>query len=501
MATSNPQPRPNRTFYIDVPVIKGISLTFRPKNTQNADRNASKVKVASLQPLQTSKSVNQLINRKRGRDDDEKNAKDAPQKRRQLQQVEKKPIQKLKADTAVPPKASNVITKDAPVKKPIVKKAPQPLWTRVGVDFTRQEVEDRIMLREFTLRFNSCLGIKRNILEKLEDFGTFDDVVAKAILLSMIETIKADSPSDERRLLNEFVGKVRGRGMSFYDILCHLQQLRHKTGLNIPNLVNDLKVEPHTINADALIPVMLGLIDDLLQTRAVRSELDKFKTEMADVRKGYYAAVKEEKERWAGIRVPMMEEKKKGGPSYDAEKWKKKFEAAKAKHDANEHAIKFDYVKNQAAIAPRYTPLVDKEGRTYYIHTPSTRKPPAKSSRDEFMKWTWFVAVWGKLPEDAKRIDIPSDVKKDEEGWLGFGEAAECELLAKWIQFKAEEAEETERAASSKNSSDDDSSELTEEEEDGDEDGDARVADSKRLVAALLDFADVLRYADDTLGK
>ncbi|KAG8867312.1 hypothetical protein FRC20_006109 [Serendipita sp. 405] len=451
MATSNPQPRPNRTFYIDVPVIKGISSTFRPKNTQNADQNASKVKVASLQPLQTSKSVNQLINRKRGRDDDEKNAKDAPQKRRQLQQVEKKPIQKLKADTAVPPKASNVITKDAPVKKPIVKKAPQPLWTRVGVDFTRQEVEDRIMLREFTLRFNSC--------------------------------------------------KVRGRGMSFYDILCHLQQLRHKTGLNIPNLVNDLKVEPHTINADALIPVMLGLIDDLLQTRAVRSELDKFKTEMADVRKGYYAAVKEEKERWAGIRVPMMEEKKKGGPSYDAEKWKKKFEAAKAKHDANEHAIKFDYVKNQAAIAPRYTPLVDKEGRTYYIHTPSTRKPPAKSSRDEFMKWTWFVAVWGKLPEDAKRIDIPSDVKKDEEGWWGFGEAAECELLAKWIQFKAEEAEETERAASSKNSSDDDSSELTEEEEDGDEDGDARVADSKRLVAALLDFADVLRYADDTLGK
>ncbi|KAG8797967.1 hypothetical protein FRC16_008273 [Serendipita sp. 398] len=432
MATSNPQPRPNRTFYIDVPVIKGISSTFRPKNTQNADQNASKVKVASLQPLQTSKSVNQLINRKRGRDDDEKNAKDAPQKRRQLQQVEKKPIQKLKADAAVPPKASNVITKDAPVKKPIVKKAPQPLWTRVGVDFTR---------------------------------------------------------------------KVRGRGMSFYDILCHLQQLRHKTGLNIPNLVNDLKVEPHTINADALIPVMLGLIDDLLQTRAVRSELDKFKTEMADVRKGYYAAVKEEKERWAGIRVPMMEEKKKGGPSYDAEKWKKKFEAAKAKHDANEHAIKFDYVKNQAAIAPRYTPLVDKEGRTYYIHTPSTRKPPAKSSRDEFMKWTWFVAVWGKLPEDAKRIDIPSDVKKEEEGWWGFGEAAECELLAKWIQFKAEEAEETERAASSKNSSDDDSSELTEEEEDGDEDGDVRVADSKRLVAALLDFADVLRYADDTLGK
>ncbi|KAG8851085.1 hypothetical protein FRB91_008481 [Serendipita sp. 411] len=89
MATSNPQPRPNRTFYIDVPVIKGISSTFRPKNTQNADQNASKVKVASLQPLQTSKSVNQLINRKRGRDDDEKNAKDAPQKRRQLQQVEK----------------------------------------------------------------------------------------------------------------------------------------------------------------------------------------------------------------------------------------------------------------------------------------------------------------------------------------------------------------------------------------------------------------------------
>ncbi|KAG8829960.1 hypothetical protein FRC17_005722 [Serendipita sp. 399] len=492
MATSNPQPRPNRRPYIAVPVVKNIPPGARRKSDQVEEKSAPKVKVASLQPLQPSKSVNQLIDRKRRRDD-EKDAKDAPQKRRKPEQVEKKPIQKPNVDTLISAGAPNVMAKEAPVKKPVVKKAPQPLWTRVGVDYTRQEVEDRIMLREFVVRFSGPLGIKRNILEKLEDFAAFDDVAAKAILLSMMEVIKADSPSDERRRLNEFITKVRGRGMTFYDILCHLQQLHHKTGLNVPDLVDVLKVEPYTVNADALIPAMLGLIDDLLQTKAVRAEVDKFKTDMAEVRKEYYAAAKEEKERWSGVRGPMMEEKKTGGPSYDAEKWKKKFEAAKAKHDANEHTIKFNYIKKQAAIAPRYCPLVDKEGRTYYIHTPSLRKPPAKSSRDEFMKWTWFVAVWGKRPEDAKRVDEPSDTKKNEEGWWGFGEAAECELLAKWVQFKAEEEENSERAASSKDSSGDDSSDLTEEEEEDD----VRTADSKRLAAALLDFADVLRYADD----
>jgi hypothetical protein len=34
-------------------------------------------------------------------------------------------------------------------------------------------------LREFTLRFNEFLGLKRPVLEKLEDFGDFDDVTAK----------------------------------------------------------------------------------------------------------------------------------------------------------------------------------------------------------------------------------------------------------------------------------------------------------------------------------
>lgn len=36
-----------------------------------------------------------------------------------------------------------------------------------------------MQLREFALRFNECLGLKRVILEKLEDFGEFDENVAK----------------------------------------------------------------------------------------------------------------------------------------------------------------------------------------------------------------------------------------------------------------------------------------------------------------------------------
>jgi len=49
---------------------------------------------------------------------------------------------------------ATVAASEVPVKKVVVKKPqpePQPLWTRVGADFTREEIEDRILVSTFFL--------------------------------------------------------------------------------------------------------------------------------------------------------------------------------------------------------------------------------------------------------------------------------------------------------------------------------------------------------------
>lgn len=112
--------------------------------------------------------------------------------------------------------------------------------------------------------------------------------------------------------------------MSVYDILYTLQEVREKTYFSIPDLATILKQKPEDVQPEALIPVMLGLFDDMLQTKDVRKELDRFKEEGVEIRKNYYAKMKEEKERWTKIRTTMLEDKKQPSPDFDLAKWKKK---------------------------------------------------------------------------------------------------------------------------------------------------------------------------------
>jgi hypothetical protein len=129
---------------------------------------------------------------------------------------------------------------------------------------------------------------------------------------------------DEKRRLADFLKQIRARGMTFYDILYTLDQLRVKTSLNIPNLTQTLKATPSSIEAEALIPVLLELIDDLLQTSGARTYLDKFKEESIEIRKEYYSAMKEEKEKWSTQRTALLEEKKEAKEGFDLTKWKRR---------------------------------------------------------------------------------------------------------------------------------------------------------------------------------
>jgi len=115
--------------------------------------------------------------------------------------------------------------------------------------------------------------------------------------------------------------------MSVYDILYTMHhKLRSSTSLHIPNLATVLEESKkgEDIDSTALIPVLLALIDDVLETDAARKEVDRWKEEGAEVRRNYHKAMKEEKEHWAPLRVKLMDEKKVGGAGFDLAKWKKK---------------------------------------------------------------------------------------------------------------------------------------------------------------------------------
>ena len=71
-----------------------------------------------------------------------------------------KPVPKAKAA----PKAK---AKPAPPPKPL----PKPVWTRVPVAMNREDVETRIHIREFILRFASVLQIANSNVDELEELA------------------------------------------------------------------------------------------------------------------------------------------------------------------------------------------------------------------------------------------------------------------------------------------------------------------------------------------
>lgn len=138
----------------------------------------------------------------------------------------------------------------------------------------------------------------------------------------------------------------------------------------------------------------------------------------------------------------------------------------------------------QYDFVPRYSGFLgqDSEKRVYFVLTPGQaerleavdfvkntlagRKEKAKPkgrgrdkwSEEERLKlrdWSWFVAVWGKKPDDALPIPRPalphddgggaddvsslSELEEDEdsERWWGFHAPEEIKRLARWVGTKA----------------------------------------------------------------
>ncbi len=94
-------------------------------------------------------------------------------------------------------------------------------------------------------------------------------------------------------------------------------------------------------------------------------------------------------------------------------------------------------------FAPRFRPLgKDSQGRVYYVSTSfNSKKIPSASERANLIKWSWFLAVWGKGGTKSAETKASSDKDDNERGqedrWWGFAEPVEIKKLAKWLEADA----------------------------------------------------------------
>lgn len=173
------------------------------------------------------------------------------------------------------------------------------------------------------LRFNDALGLKKPILEKLEDFYVFDDTIAKALLLAFLGILINDQIGEHRKRLAGLRNNISNKGMPVKDILQSLNDIAMKTPLSIPDLKATLESNEDDLTPESLIPAMLGLTSDMLQTKEIRDLVDNWK-DIPEEKRKYHAAMRDERERWASKRNPLNDEKKAGGQGFNLSKWKVK---------------------------------------------------------------------------------------------------------------------------------------------------------------------------------
>ncbi|EKM74655.1 hypothetical protein AGABI1DRAFT_80849 [Agaricus bisporus var. burnettii JB137-S8] len=223
----------------------------------------------------------------------------------------------------------------------------------------------------------------------------------------------------------------------------------------------------HIAYSAQMVPVVEALMEDVLMTTAVREELEEGVREgMKETIKEQKEAVKRETERWDVVRKSMETRVKLKAQILEN---RAKREYHKLKNVSLENSLKTLVPK----YAARFTPLgMDSEDRVYWILSPGVSEREAAqdfimscSSDDKLIKsnrkkivmkkarvlnmeeriemrsWSWFLAVWGKRPEDAAvgsgGQEEEEEEDKDREGWWGFYEPLEILKLSEWISMKA----------------------------------------------------------------
>lgn len=369
----------------------------------------------------------------------------------------------------------------APAKPP-----PKPLWTRIDTSLDQTTAEARIHIREFVQRFSAVLDISKTHLDELEEItgttgehgartgdghdedieGWVSEPCVKAIILGLLNVIASSTDNHAiARVAKDPINDVRASGANLNKIWVALAALRdglrrvpsspfqypdplpppasvsYRTTRHTHQTGTDLFVG----NSAQLVPVVSALIESALHTKAIREEiergLEQEKTLARDVR--------EEVSRQKTLFEELKSKAKGKGPS---------------KADREQHKQVLQDIEHAQSVAlakciHRYAPVgYDHEGRVYYFLTPSEAEREAalqliagkdakvkisrrrgglmEEDRRAMRRWSWFVAVWGALPEGAalnEADEEEADEISDEPRWWGFYEPGEIRKMAEWI--------------------------------------------------------------------
>ncbi|KAF7793905.1 hypothetical protein EIP86_005027 [Pleurotus ostreatoroseus] len=377
----------------------------------------------------------------------------------------------------------------SPVKP---KPMPRPTWTHVPTPITLADAESRIAIREFVWRFSDLLQISNSHIDELdelsgeslgfsEDWEDGDDesvelyawvseLCAKSIILGLVEILVGHAESKnayaEAAAAKEAAKAIKGSGANLSRVWAALVKLRESNSdlsFRSPIPPPTTTVFRHTrsgtqnstdavhIGSSAqMVPVIEDLIENVIETSPVREALEAGTTQEKEFAKEVKEAIVTENANWKA-------------------RTETKDKASRQRHNLTLKDL--EYSGQLAALhhSPRFLPLGrDSDGRIYYALNPGAgeleaaqqlvrghdgrvrigrrRGPWTEDDRRELQKWSWFVAVWGKKPEDAKLAKHDEDEDEHEfdyeETWWGFWQPNEILTLAEWISRKADLDEE-----------------------------------------------------------
>ncbi|KAF9263405.1 hypothetical protein L218DRAFT_959427 [Marasmius fiardii PR-910] len=310
---------------------------------------------------------------------------------------------------------SNNQPKPIPSTKPLPKPLPKVEWQNLPVQLSLDEVEARIQIREFVLRFETTVG--RNMgkvnLEELECItGNNDEDTAinwvsegcvKAVMLGLLGTLANEEDSSAAMVIQKTMKEIRSAGINLSKIWASLAALREvlctpnddaksahsddsessedRIIIEFPDplpppdntVINTRSTRSASsqaasptvaiVSTSQLIPVILGLISIVVESNTIREELDegvkRGKEATREVREG----IKNENEKW--------EQLKQIHEALPPEVAITKVKEDRHRHKENIQGLESSLKVVLSSSVPRFSPLgTDHDGRVYYALSP-----------------------------------------------------------------------------------------------------------------------------------
>ncbi|PBK91410.1 hypothetical protein ARMGADRAFT_994204 [Armillaria gallica] len=375
------------------------------------------------------------------------------------------------------------------VKKTKKKSMPNVAWTSLKSNLSAADAEARIFIREFVLRFAQSMGsaISKAHLEEMALIGgrgraSDDDELVewvsepaiKSILLWLLGLLSSkEGDGSIEKLIKVCSKDIRGSGANLNKMWDSLAVLRHsientKGAIFIPDPLpcSDSAVTHNTrssrgsnrpdnsifiASSAQLVPVVLSLIDSVLQTQTIRTEIEDGVKLGKDQTREKQEAVRKEHERWEGMKG--LTDNKKGPEAQELKVKRREHKEIVESLDSALKVVSHDFSVRSGPLG------TDGDGRIYWALSPGvnyrqyamqyvsamaagTKKPKkgkgcTRAGKDEspLSDWSSFIAVWGQKPRTATLLTSEGDSDEDTEmdQWWGFSDPEDIRKLADWL--------------------------------------------------------------------